>query len=112
MPLNGWQRIGIVASVVWLAVGPFVGSEVADYIANPSMDVKSCVAANERRLGKNAPYAQVYTPCFDEYETNFMRNFERSWWTMGLVAVGPIPIAWLVGWIIFVVSTHRLSRAD
>ena len=57
MRLGGWQRIGIVASVIWFFAGGFVGNKLAidEASAKTSFWFESCVAGNKiEDLGRMA----------------------------------------------------------
>jgi hypothetical protein len=110
MRLSGWQRIGVVASILWFIVGGFLGNKAAldDAGTKTSAQLDLCVTANKIRFGEYGPYDQVWTPCWNEHTTNYMRNAEGHWWVALAAAVVPIPIGWLLGWAIL--STGRWIR--
>jgi hypothetical protein len=99
MRFGGWQRIGIVASVVWFFVGGFIGNKAAldEAGAKTSAQLDHCVATNKRQLGEYGPYEQVWTPCWQQYTGNFMQNADGHWWSALAVGLIPIPIGWLLG---------------
>jgi len=98
MRLSGWQRIGIVASILWFFAGGFIGNKAAldEAWARTTGHFDSCVAANKRRLGDNGPYEQVWTPCRQQRSIDFMQNAEGHWWVALAVALIPIPLGWLL----------------
>ena len=102
MGLNGWQRIGIVLSVVWAIGGGLWGNSLAldDAQKRTSLQLDNCVSRNRARLNlkenEYGPYEQVWTPCWVEFKTNFMKNAEGHWLFAAMVGLIPIPIAWLV----------------
>jgi hypothetical protein len=100
MRLSGWQRIGIVASILWFFVGGFIGNKAAldEAGAKTSAQLDQCVAANKMRLGEDGPYDQVWTPCWRQFDANFLRHADGHWWAALAVALIPIPIGWLLGW--------------
>ena len=104
---SGWQRIGIVGSILWFFIGGFIGNREALNVAgrNTTAQLDLCVAKNKARLGEYGPYEQVWTPCRQEYESNFTRNAEGHWWNALAVALIPIPIGWLLGWLL--ITTGR-----
>ena len=65
-----------------------------------SLQLNNCVAGNRNRLhlreNEPEPYDQVWTPCWAEYQTNFMKNADGHWWAAAIVGLGPIPFAWLI----------------
>jgi hypothetical protein len=108
--MGGWQRLGIITSVLWFFVGGFIGNKAALDQAGvqTSNQLDLCVAANKRRLGEYGPYDQVWTPCWQQYNADFMRNAEGHWWTALAAALIPIPFGWLLGWLLL--STGRWIR--
>jgi hypothetical protein len=51
MRLNGWQRIGLVTSIVWFIAGGLWGNKIAldEVGARTSLQLDACVAENKRR---------------------------------------------------------------
>jgi hypothetical protein len=76
--LNGWQRIGIVLSVVWILVGALWGWMFA------TADYRSCVVMA----------SSVETLDFCNRYHRWV--FDTAWVYSLLVALVPIPIAWLL----------------
>lgn len=81
MRLNGWQRIGVVASVAWFLVGGFLGnSMVLDDASKLTsrLQLDNCVSANRARLhlkeGESEPYDQVWTPCWGQFQKDYLHN--------------------------------------
>jgi hypothetical protein len=64
-----------------------------------------CVATNKAKLGEYGPYDKVWTPCWNQFSTQFEKNAEGHWFVALAFAVIPIPIAWLIGWIL--IATTR-----
>ena len=107
MRRSGWRRLGIVLSVLWFLVGGFIGNKAALDVAGLRTrdQFENCVAANKREQGEHAPYDQIWTPCWQQQSANFKQNAEGRWWIALAVALVPIPIGWLVGWLL--ISTGR-----
>jgi hypothetical protein len=109
MKISGWQRIGVVASIIWFFAGGFIGNNLAIDNADTrtSLWFNSCVAANKRQFGEYGPYEQVWTPCWNQFSSQHSKNWEESGhWLVALAfALIPLPIAWLLGWLI--ISTTR-----
>jgi hypothetical protein len=61
MRLNGWQRIGLVTSIVWFIAGGLWGNKIAldEAGARTSLQLDACVAENKRRHGEYGPHEQV-----------------------------------------------------
>jgi hypothetical protein len=75
--LNGWQRLGVVASVLWLPVGAVLGriAAIAPYrvcVRNPLNDIAWC----------NMVYQDTFT-------------LSHLWSASAFFALVPIPLAWL-----------------
>jgi hypothetical protein len=84
--LNGWQRLGIVLSALWVLVGGLWGRHLT---VAPYFD---CI--------KSAPNIDTM---------NFCERYLQDWGsTAMLIALVPIPIAWLLVYI--VVWTVRWIR--
>ena len=104
MRLNGWQRLGIVASFVWFLAGGFWGNNMALNEASKltSLQLDSCVASNRYRLhlkpDESGPYDQIWTPCWEQLGKNYLDNVKGHWWAALVVGLGPIPFAWLIAW--------------
>ena len=90
--LNGWQRIGMVLSVVWAALGGLWGNHIAIQqngavpiahykwcISHPNYDDDECSAA------------------FDE---EYAVGVRGHWASATMVALIPIPVAWLLVYIV------------
>jgi hypothetical protein len=87
--LNGWQRIGIVLSVLWAIVGAIWGLKIAAApydacMSNPALDWKYCEVA---------------------YGSNLTPGYQIGW----AVAVGllPISLAWLLIYVIWTVRGFK-----
>lgn len=111
MRLGGWQRIGIVASVIWFFAGGFVGNKLAidEASAKTSFWFESCVAGNKLKFGEDGPYQKVWTPCWDQYAPEYVKNAEGHWWVALGFGLIPIPIAWLLGWL-FITTSRWVAR--
>jgi hypothetical protein len=66
MRLNGWQRIGLVVSIVWVLAGGLWGNKIALDEAGrlTRVQLNACVAENKVRYGEYGPYDQVWSPCW------------------------------------------------
>jgi hypothetical protein len=111
MRLNGWQRIGLVASIVWFLAGGFWGNKIAlddaDALTRAQRD--ACIAQNKRLYGEYGPYDQVYTPCTNQVGANYIHNAEGHWIAAALFALVPLPIAWLIAYVL--IALGRWIRA-
>jgi len=94
--LNGWQRIGVIASIVW-AFGAFihVNSWYADESTKYAISmVKSCEAAapEYREPG--------IKDCWSSYQANVALDREGFWADAAIVSLIPIPVGWLTVYLI------------
>lgn len=93
MRLNGWQRIGIIASVIWAIVGAIWG-------------ILETKRVHDARAGY--AFSHVYGPCrdqpgndpdnvcFKQASAAYNAVPEESGWNIVALALIPIPIAWLI----------------
>jgi len=94
MRLNGWQRIGIVASVVWFVVGGLWGIHEVYEVAgrNAELATSMCLAGPKPEQC-DARYTEVFTA-----------YGEDGWKIAALVGLAPglcpcVPCAMDTGWI-------------
>ena len=78
---NGWQRIGLVVSTVWVLAGGLWGNKIALDEAGrlTRVQLNACAAENKVRYGEHGPYDQVWSPCWGQSQANFRRNAEGHW---------------------------------
>jgi hypothetical protein len=88
MHLNGWQRIGIVASVCWAIVGGlWVNSLVIDNLgASVSAELTSCLHNPEMDWGS----------CNRKFKADWPAAVADHWYWAALYTLVPIPIVWLI----------------
>ena len=91
MRLNGWQRIGIVASVIW-AVGGYLQMMGERNWASRMFDL--CLSIPSPGGADN------WSKCRQEYERDFPQAFKDKQTEAVLVALVPIPIGWLVVYMV------------
>jgi hypothetical protein len=84
--LNGWQRIGVVASVIWAIVGPiYVMTGDENYAREQaSLSMRACNEAEQDCLKQ-----------FDATYTAF-RKITPGWGSWAILAYVPIVAAWLM----------------
>jgi hypothetical protein len=88
--LNGWQRIGIVLSVVWAIGGGLWGNSVAirDGSAPAIMRYESCISVpNYDSDG-----------CSQALDKDYAAGVAGHWYAAAAVGLVPIPIAWLLAY--------------
>jgi hypothetical protein len=99
--LNGWQRIGILASVIWM-----LGAYLYTFSHEENEDIKINVIVEQACVDAR-PAGTPMKPCDDAMYAQINRDIpgERQW--AAIVALVPIPLAWgfcylavfLVRWI-------------
>ena len=87
MRLNGWQRIGVVLTALWL-VGfgaPYLLSSLRDADRSASNALRLCL-----------DYSDKYEDCSSRYEETIgdYQRVELATWA--IVVLAPVPLAWLL----------------
>jgi hypothetical protein len=94
MRLNGWQRIGIIASVAWAVIGGWWGH--AEHLENAwrsqSLTYSTC----------SQDKARLQEPDLGECSQKGTAAFERArgghWISAAVLGLLPIPLGWLVAY--------------
>jgi hypothetical protein len=92
--LNGWQRIGIVLSVVWAVVGPI-------YIEQEHEAYARDEARFSYRLCRDAQSSSADpSECSKDYDRTYeaFLGWKPSWGNWALLAFVPIVGGWLLMW--------------
>jgi hypothetical protein len=92
--LNGWHRIGVVASVVWALIGGWWGH--SEHVENAwrmgSLTYNTCsqdeVRLQEPDLGE----------CRQKAAATFEKAREGHWTSAAIAGLLPIPLGWLVAY--------------
>jgi hypothetical protein len=104
--LNGWQRIGIVLSVVW-AVGAFIyardaaenrAEEFARSAYQICFDNARRVLGDESDPSAQSHYDAALNGCYAELQRTRAVWLAGSWGDAAITALVPIPVAWLLAW--------------
>jgi hypothetical protein len=88
--LNGLQRIGIIASVIWLVGGGAIERNTDIRRAGESMGLAYRICT-EREAARNS---SDFSNCDKAGEEAWRISLVYSWWNAALVAFGPIILAW------------------
>jgi hypothetical protein len=100
--LNGWQRIGVVLSILWFFVGGFLGNQEAIREgADPAIAIYGmCMDAAHGRENNNPKYdvAAALDECGREFIKNDTAWTADHWYVALFVGLVPIPLAWLLVW--------------
>jgi hypothetical protein len=85
--LNGWQRIGIVASVLWAISGAFWGNNLGIHEGDWTVEAyKLCLEApNSNRAS-----------CEKTFEKDWPVAISNHWVYSAFFGLVPIPLGWLV----------------
>jgi len=87
--LNGWQRIGALASVVWVLAGPvyLINKDTHHATKQASLSMKACYQAGRK-------------DCLKVYDATYAasRDVKATWGNWAMLAFVPIVAAWLVVW--------------
>ncbi len=90
--LNGWQRIGIVLSVIWAVAGGWWGKDNATYNKEEIVNTAELC----RRLGDLEP--RLVECSMDPKETStyrYLLGTPRPWYGAAMVGLAPILFMWL-----------------
>ena len=88
--LNGWQRVGIVLSMLWAVVGGMWGDQIAIQKggAIPIAHYKWCITQPD--------YDDECSATFDE---EYAAGVRGHWAFAAMAGLVPIPVAWLLVYI-------------
>ena len=103
--LNGWQRLGVVLSVLWFFFAGF--SQRTDDLDKAYEFARSSsrICYELHRDAINSGNSDV---CRDEFSSNYKIMLDGSWEKSFAIAIIPIPIFW--GIVILFIKTYRWVR--
>ena len=105
MKLNGWKRIGIVASVIWiLAAGARTEGVESDAVVQAASALTiSCEQAQNMRWSAEC----------DARSTDYLaENLKYAWIDAAIVAFVPVPLGWGLAYLVlFLVRWIKLRFA-
>ena len=85
--LNGWQRLGVVASIAWALVGGYIGNDAGihqgDYVTDA---LTRCL---ETSNGDDSA-------CTRNFYRDYPEAVKYHWADAAIVGLGPIPFGWLL----------------
>jgi hypothetical protein len=98
MHLSGWKRIGIVLSVIWIVAAFFYQRNVDQSQAQNWMNMiyKTCTDTKALRGDFD------FKPCMDKAWSD-SRVFDGGWPNAAFLALAPIPIGWLLAYLLFAI---------
>jgi hypothetical protein len=89
MKLNGWQRIGVIASVVWV-VGSFL------YVRKQQMKFGLDYAKFHFDMCMSH---SVVADCVAKMDKELVTAYQIGWEEVIVYTLLPVPLAWLVAYI-------------
>jgi hypothetical protein len=94
MRINGWQRLGVVASVAWVLIGPL-------YFSNRAIDYAREMAASSYKICNDAPSLSP-EQCKRDYDSTYKMYADQylGWTNLAIMAFGPIPFTWLLVYMV------------
>lgn len=98
MRLNGWQRIGVIASVSWFVIGGlWINSLViADLGASATANYSACLSARSIQPDGSVPADTDWGPCSKKFAVDFPVAVADHWTYAVVYTAIPIPIVWLI----------------
>lgn len=98
MRLNGWQRIGVVASICWfIGGGLWINGIVIDELTAPvEADLKRCLESRSIQPDGSIPKDTDWGPCNQKFSRDFVPAVANHWYYAAAYTLIPIPIVWLM----------------
>ena len=84
--LNGWQRIGIIVSILWALGGGFWGNEIGLHQGDFAVTVE--------RDCSEAPNAN-FAACEAQFDKDWSEAIKYHWYYAAFLGLVPIPLGWL-----------------
>lgn len=100
--LNGWQRIGVVLSIVWVLYGAYWGNEYGlrqgdwtDFVYESCMDSAQAKAADAHySQPAQEEHARESAACEQSRERDWSASIQYHFQYAAICAFVPIPLAW------------------
>jgi len=92
--LGGWQRLGIVASVLWAISAGVVAREADLRRAEGAMNFAYRVCSENA----DAEHDYDFSKCQKESEKTNEAFLQHSWASAALVVLAPLPLFWLLAY--------------
>ena len=87
--LNGWNRVGIILSVIWFFVGGFWGNNIGIHAGDWTLrNYKFCLEF----LVEHG--VRTDTQCFQAFSRQYEDAIKGHWWLALIIATIPIPLGW------------------
>lgn len=94
MRLSGWQRLGIIASVIY-----FVGTFLHDLNGRSNVAMDLAGYARDRCMKESPAGPNPYEKCQKVWHEDFEQMKQGNLGLAAITAITPIPFAWLFAWI-------------
>ena len=105
MGLSGWQRVGVVLSVVWLLAGGYWGNSMGLHRGDFAV-TQFTVCMGNSGFPNNASGV-----CLDQFDRDYAGAIKDHWREALIAGIVPIPVAWLLVYgSIGLVRRRRISR--
>ena len=89
--LNGWQRIGVVVSIVWFFVGGFWGNSIGIHQGDSATALlKLCLKYDPDHWDR----------CNGQFSHDYPIAIQGHWWLALIIAIVPIILGWLLTYAI------------
>lgn len=100
MKLNGWQRLGLIASVCWVVVGGmWVNGHVIDDLGAPIVATyRRCLDSRSVQSDGTIPKDTDWASCTAAFNRDFGPAVTNHWVYAAAYTLIPIPIVWLVAY--------------
>jgi hypothetical protein len=96
--LNGWQRIGVVASFCWfIGGGLWINGFVIDDLTAPvTAEFRRCLESRSIQPDGNIPVNSDWGPCFEKFGSDYTSAVANHWYYAATFTLIPIPTVWLI----------------
>jgi hypothetical protein len=91
--LNGWQRIGIVLSVIWAIGGGVWGNSISIHEGDSALAILSPLRS---RCYETHHGPRDWTQCEQDFDRDYSEAIKYHWHYAAVVAFVPILLAWLI----------------
>lgn len=114
--ISGWPRVGIILSIIWFLVGGlYARGSIVDTVGEQTIfDVDACIDQNKTRFGEKADFAQVSTPCWDQWSDIWHKHYDASggWWPVLTVVAITTVTGWLIDLLLLSILRWIWIRTD
>jgi hypothetical protein len=86
--LNGWQRLGIIASCLWAIGGALWGNEIGLHEGDWVMQTYAFCLRRQIDWG----------PCQQALDNAWPDAIRYHWWYAAILGLAPIPLGWLLAY--------------